>query len=177
LTTDLAKVFNSIKVKIACLLSRAVVTLVDDSKKMQELQLSILEGETRGGIERVQNYGFTSVPLPGAEAVTLFVGGHRDHGLAVAVDDRRYRLTGLQEGEVALYHKDGAKILLKSDGTVEVTADQIKLAGSSSSAILGETFKDLYNEHTHTSGAVGVATSPPIAPLTETVLSSKVKLG
>jgi phage gp45-like len=57
--SDLAKVFNSIKVKIACLLSRAVVTLVDDSKKMQELQLSILEGETRGGIERVQNYGFT----------------------------------------------------------------------------------------------------------------------
>jgi phage baseplate assembly protein V len=97
------------------------VQFVDDGKKLQVVQLGLGEDETRDGLERFQQYGLTSVPLAGAEAVVLFVGGTRDHGLVVAVDDRRYRPTGLQPGEVAIYNSVGGRVLLKADGTLEVT--------------------------------------------------------
>lgn len=86
---------------------RAVIRAVSDDPKMQELQAEILKGEVRNNLERFQNYGYTSVPHPGAEGVVVFVGGNRDHGLVVAVDDRRYRLKGLKAGEVAMYTDEG----------------------------------------------------------------------
>ena len=98
-----------LSVRLAGVVSRAVVKRVDDSKKRQIVQAGLLEGETREGLEHYQPYGFTSVPHAGAEGVALFAGGERDHGLLVAVDDRRYRLTGLENGEVALYTDEGDK--------------------------------------------------------------------
>lgn len=115
------QILRPLKTQIANMVSRAVVRLVDDGQKMQALQVGILDGETRDGVERVQNYGFTSVPLAGAEAVVVFVNGRRDHGLAVAVDDRSHRLTGLEQGEVAIYSETGSKVVLKANGDVEVT--------------------------------------------------------
>jgi phage gp45-like len=103
-------------------MSRAVVLLADDGKKVQELQIEALEGETRDAVERFQNYGFTANPLAGSEAVVVFLGASRDHGVVVAVDDRRYRLKELQPGEVAIYTDQGDKIVLKRDGNIEVTA-------------------------------------------------------
>lgn len=103
------------------MVARAVVRMVRDSPKMQELQAELLPGELRN-LERFQNYGFTAVPLPGAEAVVVFAGGDRAHGLAVAVDDRRYRMKGLQPGEVAIYTDEGDSIKLARGRVIEVTA-------------------------------------------------------
>lgn len=118
----ITKLLKPLQTRVANMVARAVVQLVDDGTKLQRLQLVVLDGETRSGLERFQEYGLTSVPMAGAEAVVVFVGGRRDHGLVVGVDDRRYRPTGLAPGEVALYHKDGAQVLLKADGSIEVTA-------------------------------------------------------
>lgn len=107
--------------RVANLVARAVLNTVDDAKKMQILQASLGEGETRDELERFQNYGFTSHPVPGAEAVTLSVGGRRDHVLVIAVDDRRYRLTALAEGEVAVYDQTGSSVVLKANGDLELT--------------------------------------------------------
>lgn len=158
MVSALNKLLAPLRNRIANLVARAVVQLVSDGGKLQVLQLSILDGETREALERVQEYGFTSHPMPGAEAVALFVGGRRDHGLVVAVDDRRYRPTGLQPGEVAVYHKDGASIILKADGSVEVTAKagaDIVLNGGTTGLALAD--------HTHqvagvTAGSASVTT-------------------
>lgn len=116
----LNKLLAPIRTRLANMVSRAVVQLVDDGLKLQGLQVTMLDGETRDQLERFQQYGFTSVPLPGAEGIALFMGGRRDHGVVIAVEDRRYRLKGLAPGEVALYHKDGAYVLMKADGSIEV---------------------------------------------------------
>lgn len=108
--------------RIMLLFSRGVVTLVDDGPGLQTVQVNLLKGETRDGLERFQEYGLTSVPHDGAEAVAAFVGGNRDHGVILAVADRRYRLRGLKAGQVALYDSSGTVILLGADGTVKVTA-------------------------------------------------------
>lgn len=107
--------------RVANLVGRGVVRSTDDAKNMQLSQVALLDGEVRDEIERFQQYGFTSNPKDGAEAVVLFVGGRRDHGLAIQVDDRRYRIKNLESGGVAVYNDSGAKIVLRANGDIEVT--------------------------------------------------------
>lgn len=104
--------------RVAMMLARGVLAAVSDGGGLQGLRLRLLADEEKDGIERVQQYGLTSVPLAGAEAVIVFLGGNRDHGLVVAVDDRRYRLRGLRGGEVALYDDLGQSVHLTRDGIV-----------------------------------------------------------
>ncbi|MBZ5560360.1 MAG: phage baseplate assembly protein V [Acidobacteriia bacterium] len=104
------------------IIARAGVARVRDDSTLQTVQLTILKGETLDGCERFQSYGFTSVPVAGAEAVVVFVGGFRDHALVVAVDDRRYRKKDLQPGESAMYSDEGDHVLLKRGRTIEIVA-------------------------------------------------------
>lgn len=75
-------------------------------------------GETIENRELVQHYGMVSRPLAGAELVILRDGNHY---VAIADDDRRYRIA-LEEGEVALYTDEGDKIHLKRDKTIEIVS-------------------------------------------------------
>lgn len=102
--------------RVQMMVARAVVQRVDDSKGIQSHQLSALADELVEDAERMQDYGFTSVPFPGAEAVVVFPGGLRSHGLVVAVGDRRYRPTGLKPGEVAVYDDLGQAVILTREG-------------------------------------------------------------
>ncbi|MDB2704921.1 phage baseplate assembly protein V [Pseudomonadota bacterium] len=115
--------------KIQQVVSRAVVTIVNDGLKTQELQLTIMSDEVLDGVERFQNYGFTSHPRTGAEAITLSVNGHRSHTVAIAVDDKRYRLKGLKGGEVALYDDQGQKVVIYRD-RIEVEAPKVVVKSS-----------------------------------------------
>lgn len=87
---------------ISMMAGRAVVRLVNDETARQLLQVEILKGELRDKVEHVQNYGFTSHPFPGSDAIVLALGGSREQSVALIVDDRRYRLL-LVQGEVAIY--------------------------------------------------------------------------
>ncbi len=108
--------------------------LVNSGTKMQTLQLSLLHNEVKQGVEHFESYGFTSHPLPGAEAITLFLNGDRSHGVTVVVADRRYRLQGLIAGEMAIHDDQGQKVHLLRDKVLietpfdfEVRAKNIKL--------------------------------------------------
>lgn len=126
---SLSKLLAPLRTRILNLVARAVVQLVNDETKLQLLQLGVLADETRSEVERMQNYGFTSVPLPGAECLVLFVGGRRDHGVVVAADDRRHRLKGLQPGEVAVYNNAGGQVVLRADGSIEVEGTSVIFNG------------------------------------------------
>lgn len=118
----LQRALGPLRARMMLMVSRAVVLLTNDAAKLQGLQVSLLADEVRDDVERFQNYGFTSHPLPGAEAVALSVQGNRDHVVVVAVDDRRYRLQGLEAGEVAIYTDEGDRIVLRRGGVIELTA-------------------------------------------------------
>lgn len=122
---EFSKLAAPIARRVRLMIGRGVWQGGDDTPKMQTGQISLLADEVRDNVERVQQYGLTSMPHPGAEAVVVSVGGNRDHGLAIAVDDRRHRPTGLQPGEVALYTDenatgDGHRIALKRDQKLEL---------------------------------------------------------
>lgn len=130
----MASVLDGILGRVRGMIARGIVAAIDDDSAMQLLQLRLLSGEIGGRIERVGQYGFTFHPKPGAVHVTLFVGGFRDHGIAVAVDDPRFRPTGLEEGEVCVYDDLGQKVYLKRTGIrvesptrVDVVAPLVRL--------------------------------------------------
>lgn len=99
-----------------------LLRLVNDAGGLQVLQASVVGGEPRDGINRYQNYGHTSVPLPGARVLLAAVGGNLNHLVALVVDDARYRKRDLQPGESCLYTDEGDYVLLKRGRIVQVVA-------------------------------------------------------
>ncbi|MDO4560822.1 MAG: phage baseplate assembly protein V [bacterium] len=116
------KLTQPIAQKAALAVARCVIRLVNDAVPLQAVQVDVLAGETRANVERVQEYGFTSVPLPGCRALAVFVGGDRSSGVVVASDDIRFRLKNLNPGEVALYTNEGDKLHFKNGRLIEITA-------------------------------------------------------
>ena len=143
---QLRHLLRPLATRVANTVARAVVNLVDDSKKMQLVQLGVLAdepvaGASGAGCEHFQPYGFFSVPFPGAEAVVIFPNGDRTHPLVVAVSDRRYRPTSGKPGEVGLRTDEGDEIrLARGHAIVLTTSGQIQLggAGAASPAVLGD---------------------------------------
>lgn len=170
-----------IETRIQNVITRAVVSRVDDALTMQSLQVELLKDEPGEDAERFQNYGLTSKPTAGAEAVVLFPNGDRSHPLVIAVDDRRYRLTALADGEVALYSEHGQTVHLKADGSVEVTGTEVRLAeASASDPVIRKSdldaFVATYNAHVHAGVTTGTGSSAiPTSTQTAIAGSSKVK--
>ena len=120
---SLKAMMEPIKRRIMMAVARAVVRGVTDSGGRQQLQIELMKGELRADVERMQDYGITSVPLPGADAGVVFVAGNREQGIILAVDDRRYRPTGLQPGEVCIYtNQANHRVLMKAGQEIHLTA-------------------------------------------------------
>ena len=132
---QLANLLRPLATRMQNAAARAVLQLVDDSTKLQLLQIGVLEGETIDGAEHVQPYGFSSVPHAGADtAAVVFPNGDRGHPLVVGVADRRHRPTGGQAGEVVIYTDEGDTIRLGRGHVIALaTSGQVRL-GSASAA-------------------------------------------
>lgn len=127
--------------RIVNTVARGIVKHVDDSTKLQLLQIAGLQveidsRELHDESEHMQPYGFYAVPLDGAESVTLYPNGDRGLALVLAVSDRRYRPTGGQGGEVGLYTDEGDQVRLGRGHVVVIsTIGQVKIGSSSASAV------------------------------------------
>ncbi|WP_312375845.1 phage baseplate assembly protein domain-containing protein [Pseudomonas oryzihabitans] len=96
--------------------------------KLIGVEMQGLAGEAVTG-ELMQQYGFTSAPLAGAEYIALPVGGNSRHTVVIAVDDARYRLT-VVDGEVALYSDEGDHVHLKRGRVIEVVTETLVVKAS-----------------------------------------------
>lgn len=101
-------------------LTRCTLALSNAGSKMQTLQLRLFAGEVKDNVEHFESYGFTSNPHPGAEGLAAFLGGDRSHGVVICLADRRFRLQGLQSGEVALYTDEGDVLHFRRGRRIEV---------------------------------------------------------
>lgn len=123
MSRELIKALGPLARRIRLTASRAVLGTADDAGKLQTAQVQLLAGEVKDGVERLQNFGFTSVPPAGAEGVFLSLNGSRDQGVLIVVDDRRSRKGGLASGEAAMHNAAGTAVIhVRADGTIEVTA-------------------------------------------------------
>lgn len=175
------KLMAPLRRRVRLMVSRCVLSALSDANGIQGSKVKLLSDEVRDGVERMQNYGYTSVPLPGAEGVMVCVSGNRDHGIVIVMDDRRYRLKGLQAGEVALYddlqqkiHLTRNGILIKGAGLpvtitdtpkvrmetalLEVTGEIKDKCDSSGKTMSG--MRTIYNGHTHNDPQGGAVAAP-----------------
>lgn len=165
---------NSIKdlgARVMMMFGRGVLRRVDDTAGRQQVQVELLKDELRDGIEHMQNYGFTSHPLGGDVAVA-FLGGSREQGIVLVIDDRRYRIP-LLAGEVAIYDDQGNKIELLREMVkvtavqhVEVVAPTIKLIGDlevigniNTTGTITNNNKNIGSGHQHSGITVGSGNS------------------
>lgn len=144
--------------------ARAVVQLVDDGRKLQMLQVGALADEDIEDAEHHQPYGFSSVPLSGAEAVVVFPNGDRSHPLVISVSDRRHRPTEGEPGEVTMYSHTGAKCRFMANGDIEIQPAPggevyIRDEGGSAERLVK---KSEYDGHTHPPGAGQTAGGDPV---------------
>jgi len=126
---NFARLLAPLRRKIVLSIGRAVIAAIDDTTVLQTLQLRGLKDEVLDARERLQEYGFTSRPHPGADAIMVALGGNRTNTVVVAVDDRRYRLKLTDEGDVALYSSGANHLVMKANGDIECYAPgEIKVA-------------------------------------------------
>lgn len=114
-----------LKQSISNIATRAVLVTLNSARKCQAAGLKLIAGEEKENVEFIEQYGFTSTAHTGAEAVVLFPSGDRSHGIVISVSDRRYRLQGLQPGEVAIYTDEGDSIILKRGRKTEITTSEL----------------------------------------------------
>lgn len=77
--------------------------------------------------------------------------------------------------DVIIIHKN-AKVILKSNGDVEIDGDNINLGtGINLKALVNETFLTFFDTHVHTGGTIGGSTGVPTLPTLPTHQTSKVK--
>ena len=111
---------SPLKARISLMIRRGAVTLVDDSKPMQLLQVESYANDISDGVERFQPYGFTSNPPGECEVIVASINGNADHEVVVALDDRSHRPSGSQPGEVSVYDDQGNLVKLARGGSVIV---------------------------------------------------------
>jgi phage gp45-like len=108
-------------------IKRVTVEKNDDDPLFREHEVSLYTDEKQKEIEHFEPYGLTSrVKQPTgdgkqkkkAEGLIVFTGGQRSHGVLIVTGDRRYRLRGLKEGEVALFDDQGQQVHFTRDGIV-----------------------------------------------------------
>ncbi|MCK6943236.1 phage baseplate assembly protein V [Enterobacter roggenkampii] len=109
---------QSLQRQVLSLIGRAVVKSIDAASKCQTVDVELVGGQPKSGIEHFEPYGFTSRAKSGAEAVVLFPDGDRSHAVVVSISDRRYRIKGLKTGEVAFYDDQGQTVTLTRNGIV-----------------------------------------------------------
>lgn len=113
--------------RLRLMLGRAVVNIVNDGLKAQNLQITMMGDDVPDDVERLQNYGQISVPLAGAEAIIACIGAQSDHSIALVVEDRRYRPSGLPAGDTGIYHYEGHRLRLTKDGRAILTCKTLEI--------------------------------------------------
>ncbi len=167
---NLSKVLAPIKRRIQLLIGRAIVAMVDNSEGTQRLQLTVLADEIADNVEHFEEYGFTSYSQDGGEGVVGFLGGNRDHGIVLCVNDRRYRPTDLSQGETAMYTSEDVsaqdhRVYLKlGKKVILLTNVSLGCTDGAGRKLADERLIALFNAHVHsgvTSGgaSTGVSTT------------------
>lgn len=102
---------------------RGQLARLDDSKKTQNIQIILLDEEVVEGVERFQQYGFSSHPTSG-DVLCVAVGAKSNQLVSLCVNDSETRVN-IEGDDVAVYHKEGHKIVLSAGGVITHTCKEL----------------------------------------------------
>lgn len=145
-------------------IARCTVVLTKPGQRRQRLQVSILDGEGKDDVELFEQYGITSIPLPGAGGLALFFDGDRSHSAVIMPSDKRYRPTDLKPGEVAIYTNEGARIVLKQGRLIEVECDVYRVKAKRYEVVAEEAVNISTNAYKLDASGTAMSTGPMQMP-------------
>lgn len=117
--------------RVMLMLGRGRITVGNDGGNVQRLQVQLGQDEVKDGIPRLAEYGFTSMPPAGSDALVVFIGGERTNGAIVATGHQASRMKGLAVGEVAIYDDQGQSVHITRNGIVITGAGkQVLITGT-----------------------------------------------
>jgi len=109
------RAIRPLAVRVQNMLARGELAAASDTQDTQQVQVLVLADEVRTRVQRLQDYGFTSVPIAGAYPCLLVCPfGDRAQSVVVAADDARYRPTGGAPGDVEVYDSRGNSVRLRA---------------------------------------------------------------
>ena len=144
------------------LIGRAVVKSISAATKCQTVDVSLLAGEPKAGVEHLEPYGFTARANSGAEAVVLFPDGDRSHAVVV-YDDQGQSVTLTREGIVVdgagktITFRNAPRARFEMD--LEVTGQVKDLCDSGGTTM--SAMRLAYNGHRHRENGQGSNTDKP----------------
>ena len=123
---------------IAQMLRRVRLEALRDDGDHQIADLRGLPGDRPKKVHRVQYFGLSATPPPGAHGIVGALGGRSDRLFAFGLEHADYRPRNLPDGAVALYDAHENLIKLLADGvtmdfpskTVTMTGRQWNITGN-----------------------------------------------
>lgn len=109
----LQRLMSSVLARIRRVCMGAIIRRVDDSGNLQKMQIESLGHSVYDNVEKFEQFGFTSNPPAGLDAVIIERCGKY---IIVAIGDRKYRIKNLESGDTAIYDIRGQIIKLNGDG-------------------------------------------------------------
>ena len=122
---DVLKLLDPWRRRILLMVARGDIRSVATDGGLQTFRSELLKDEFHDDVEHFEQYGYTSNPPVGSEALIVFPAGVRDHPICVAVGDRSFRFANLKSGEVALYTDEGDTLVFRRQNTIEVTTKNL----------------------------------------------------
>lgn len=104
--------------RVLLTIGRGRISSVLDSGQVQRVQVKAGADETIDGVPRLAEYGFQSNPPVDSDGILLFLAGDRSNGVVIACGSQKYRMRGLQTGEVAISDDKGQSVYLSAAGIV-----------------------------------------------------------
>ncbi len=126
--------------RIRMLIGRGRITTGNDTGAVQQLQVQLAGVETGDNRPRVAEFGFTSMPPAGADAVVVFLSGDRSAGVVVATNHQQSRPRGMKPGETMVYSQDGKCVYFSDAGiVVDAKGQPVTVQNASVATIQAET--------------------------------------
>lgn len=156
----IARIFR----RILNMVANGIINIVDDSGPIQKVQVTLNEDQTIDDMPHAIVYGLASRPLPGANAVMVFLGGDRGAGVVIATNDQRFRMKLEANGEVAIHDDQGQHVYIARDGIRSYSPKSIQSIvdgyGSRTTSLGGGN----YHIDNYVIGATVTSTDHPINP-------------
>lgn len=129
--SDFSRLYRNIKM----MLGIGRVTALSDDGLIQTLQYRT-PLEVRSDTPRMTEFGFSSSPPVGSDAVIAYIGGDRSSAVVIATNHKASRQTGLEAGETVIYDQTGLYVKLTASGiTVEANGQPVTVSNATTVTI------------------------------------------
>lgn len=145
---QISRALEPLYIKMKSMIVKAVVDAVNDSNEIQILKITGISDDVIENVQRVQEYGRTSVPPVGGQVIYAALNGNKDHVVALTTGYEQARPKDLESGDNVMWDihgntveltEAGVRIISNTGGEITIADGKIVLNGNTPVARKGDT--------------------------------------